>query len=483
MRRVSTIVALALCTLLFASIISAQQTSTIAATTTASVPNLIRYSGTLKDAQGAALVSTAPVGVTFAIYNRQDGGTAVWQEMQNVTPEANGEYSVLLGSTTATGLPDDLFSQQEQRWLGVQVQGQEEQARVLLVSVPYAFKAHEADTLGGLPASAFIQVPPSGESPDTSAYLNALQTASGMGAPSSPPPPVFVSNGSCPPGTAPTPNYVPLWFKPAVNSNTICNSVIFQIPFGAAGNVGIGTIAPAAKLEVNGNINLTNASQGYQIGGNTILTTSSDFWSVSVGFLSGGGGGVRNTAVGFGSGETTGIGNVSIGYQSNQGGGGNNNVLVGAESGNLGVGGNNNTFLGFGAGGPATQSSNDIFIGYGTGNQGALMNDIYINAKCANCDLDHPENNTIRIGTLQTDAYMAGVYGSTIGTGAAIVCVDATGKLGTSFSSCTIPLQDQVKTQMEQVITQQQQQIESLQKQNAEFQQRLARLESLVATQ
>ena len=31
---------------------------------------------------------------------------------------------------------------------------------MLLVSVPYAFKAHEAETLGGLPASAFVKAPP-----------------------------------------------------------------------------------------------------------------------------------------------------------------------------------------------------------------------------------------------------------------------------------------------------------------------------------
>ena len=158
--------AIAISTLLFVSICSAQQTATT------SVPNLIRYSGTLKDAQGAAPSSSTAVGVTFSIYKQQDGGASVWMETQNVTPEANGQYSVILGSTTATGLPDDLFSQQEQRWLGVQVQGEAEQARVLLVSVPYAFKAHEAETLGGLPASAFAKAPPSGAADGTS--VNAL---------------------------------------------------------------------------------------------------------------------------------------------------------------------------------------------------------------------------------------------------------------------------------------------------------------------
>src|ERR1700690_3022324 len=120
---------------------------------TASVPNFIRYEGTLHDFRGATASTT--VGVTFAIYKQQEGGAPVWMEIQNATPDAHGNYTVLLGSTTATGLPDDLFSAQEQRWLGVQVQGEAEQQRVLLVSVPYAFRAHEAETLGGKPASAF----------------------------------------------------------------------------------------------------------------------------------------------------------------------------------------------------------------------------------------------------------------------------------------------------------------------------------------
>jgi hypothetical protein len=100
-------------TFLFASTLISQET------TNTSVPNLIRYGGTLRDAQGVPLSSSAVVGVTFAIYKQQNGGAAVWQETQNVTPDNRGQYNVILGSTTATGLPDDLFSQREQRWLGV----------------------------------------------------------------------------------------------------------------------------------------------------------------------------------------------------------------------------------------------------------------------------------------------------------------------------------------------------------------------------
>ena len=77
MRRVITAFALAFSTLLLASLLPAQQT----ATTT--VPNLIRYSGTLKDVQDTVPGTT--VGVTFAIYKLQDGGAAVWQETQKVS--------------------------------------------------------------------------------------------------------------------------------------------------------------------------------------------------------------------------------------------------------------------------------------------------------------------------------------------------------------------------------------------------------------
>ncbi len=149
MRRLSFCFAAAAIALQLIPLAVAQQASVT------TVPNLIRYGGTLKNADGAAVASST-VGVTFAVYGQQEGGAAVWMETQNVTTDGAGNYSVLLGATTATGLPGDLFSLQEQRWLGVQVQGEPEQARVLMVSVPYALKAHEAETLGGRSVSDFV---------------------------------------------------------------------------------------------------------------------------------------------------------------------------------------------------------------------------------------------------------------------------------------------------------------------------------------
>src|SRR5215469_2398930 len=125
----------------------AQQASTTV------VPNLITYSGTLHLPSG--LESPARVvGATFAIY-RQDDGAPLWLETQNVTVDLTGHYTVLLGSTKSEGIPVDLFKTQEQRWLGVQMQGEAEQPRVLLVSVPYAIKAVDAETIAtAMPAAS-----------------------------------------------------------------------------------------------------------------------------------------------------------------------------------------------------------------------------------------------------------------------------------------------------------------------------------------
>ncbi len=126
------------------------------------VPQLIRYSGVVKDQLGKA--RNGMVGITFAIYKEQEGGAALWLETQNVELDDQGRYTVLLGATKSEGLPLHLFMAAESRWLGAQVQlpGEVELPRVLLVSVPYALKAADAETLGGKPASVFVTTEQSG---------------------------------------------------------------------------------------------------------------------------------------------------------------------------------------------------------------------------------------------------------------------------------------------------------------------------------
>jgi hypothetical protein len=73
-----------------------------------------------------------------------------------VTADEKGSYTALLGATQATGMPAEVFRSDEARWLGVQVQGQAQQPRTALVSVPYALKAVEAEKVAGKSASDFV---------------------------------------------------------------------------------------------------------------------------------------------------------------------------------------------------------------------------------------------------------------------------------------------------------------------------------------
>ena len=98
---------------------------------------------------------TGQISVTFLIYKDQNGGEPLFAETQAVATDATGRYKVQLGAANPNGLPSDLFSSGEARWLEVQIAGEPAQPRVLLASVPYALKAADAATLGGLPASAF----------------------------------------------------------------------------------------------------------------------------------------------------------------------------------------------------------------------------------------------------------------------------------------------------------------------------------------
>jgi len=100
------------------------------------VQRLLKFSGTLTASHRAG-IGGAPAG-RFTIYSGPNGGEAYWEETQNVRPDAQGRYPALLGSTTLGGLPPDIFASRGSHWLGVQVSGQPEQARVLLV--PTAWK-------------------------------------------------------------------------------------------------------------------------------------------------------------------------------------------------------------------------------------------------------------------------------------------------------------------------------------------------------
>jgi hypothetical protein len=196
------------------------------ASPTAQVPRLMRFSGAIKDVSGKPLSGVA--GVTFALYKDQEGGAALWLETQNVQLDAAGHYSVQLGASKPDGLPAELFASGEARWLGVQCDGQTEQPRVLLLSVPYALKAADAETVGGLPASAFVLA-----NPQAGGGAKASKSGDNLVPAKSP-----IVHGS---GTL---NVLPLW----TGTSLIGNSAVTQ----SGSNVGIGTTSPSSTLDVNG---------------------------------------------------------------------------------------------------------------------------------------------------------------------------------------------------------------------------------------
>lgn len=132
------------------------------------VPRLIRLSGTLRDLTGKPLIR--PVDVTFSLYKEEEGGEPLWWETQTVEPDQRGHYSVLLGSMHEGGVAVDIFVSAEARWLEVSVGTVLQAPRVLLVSVPYALKAADAETLGGRPPSAFVLAKPSSEQPQSTGF-------------------------------------------------------------------------------------------------------------------------------------------------------------------------------------------------------------------------------------------------------------------------------------------------------------------------
>jgi hypothetical protein len=219
-----------------------QQSSEAAAVTTphitepaqAGVPRLIQFNGTLKDSASRPVSGVA--SVTFAIYNEQDNGTALWSETQNVLADASGHYTVLLGSATANGVPAELFGTGESRWLGITIARQPETPRVLMASVPYALKAGDSDTLGGLPASSYV----------TTQQLAARPAVSSVAGPST----ILATTNAAPSvidaavtGSGTT-NFLPIW----TSGSNLGNSLLFQ----TGGKMGLGTTTPAATLDING---------------------------------------------------------------------------------------------------------------------------------------------------------------------------------------------------------------------------------------
>jgi hypothetical protein len=112
-------------------------------------PTTIGFSGQLADSNGDP-VQDGNYDITFRLYSQSTGGTALWTEVHNDVPVADGLYSVQLGSVNPGANPLEPGDFEDQRYLGIQVEGDSEMTpRIPVDAVPWAFNARQATGLQG----------------------------------------------------------------------------------------------------------------------------------------------------------------------------------------------------------------------------------------------------------------------------------------------------------------------------------------------
>src|SRR5688500_14204671 len=177
MQRISAVPICLFIALIIPTVSAAQSTPSV------TVPRLIQITGMFQPVDGQP--PSAVEIVTLSVYREADGGLPVWQERQTVAIEkTTGRFTLLLGATDPAGSPAEVFASGDAQWMGLLIErtGETEQPRVRIASVPYALKASDAETLGGLPASAYLRTP-GGDTTDAATRAGAPSEMTSLDAP------------------------------------------------------------------------------------------------------------------------------------------------------------------------------------------------------------------------------------------------------------------------------------------------------------
>jgi hypothetical protein len=109
------------------------------------VPHLINFQGQLKNNSGSPLVNDT-LAVEFKIYDAAVSGNIKWSEIDTVITDANGLFTILLGKKTP--IPDSVFDD-SLRWLGIKVGSDAEiSPRSQLGSVGYSYASSQWTSAG-----------------------------------------------------------------------------------------------------------------------------------------------------------------------------------------------------------------------------------------------------------------------------------------------------------------------------------------------
>ena len=377
----------------------------------AAAPATISYQGYLTDSNGAPI--NGNVAMTFKLYSGPTVSTALWTQATATVSVTNGVYSAVLGSGTPLTLPFD-----QPYYLGVTIAGDPELTpRQPLTSVPYALRANTADSVSA--SGQIVSSLPTGTAPLQVASttmvpnLNAEMVGGKHAAD-------FVAKtGDTMTGTLTLSNS-----NLVLSATTATSGVVWQggsrlmHTYGTS-NFFAGT--NAGNVSMSGGYN--TASGNYALASNTAggYNTASGSWALAnntTGYSNTAGGsyalvsntaGNYNTALGASAltSNTTGNYNTAIGISSlltNSTGAWNTATGMNALAKN--TTGVNNTGSGVAALYSNTEGYYNTAIGYNAGsNQTFGYNNIYIGANVVGIA---GESNITRIGSGQTQAYIAG---------------------------------------------------------------------------